>query len=291
MLRYIITEAASAVAVGKFNTGDTVTIQVWKKSTGLAETLTSAACTEIGTTGYFRWSWSSLTTAPTAFTEYLWEMDNGTGAQQAAEVVFGGYPDTLVASVTALTGANPVTINVQETDTTPIASVKVSIYAAADTTFSTPLGTGQTNASGVFSFTMDDGAYKVRLAKLQVNFAASEDLTVSGSTTDTYNGTVLTIPVSGEADVCRVYQYARTQSGTSPSQSLDATAQIKSLPHVSAAGYHVGDKIQATFNTQDGLFYWDLPYGAVVFFKAASYDINSTHTIPSTAQVALDTLT
>lgn len=288
MNRYIFAEQLTAVALGKFLTGSTVTIAVYNKSTGTAEALTSNVCSEIGATGFFKWPWSNLTTPPASFTEYLFVMSDGAGAERAEEVIFGGYPDTLVASViSSPSGASAVAINVQEADTTPINTVKVAIYDATNTVL---LGSGTTDASGQFAFTIDNGNYKIRLSKLQTNFSATEDLVVSGITSATYIGEVLTIPVPSDPQVCRIDSYSFNQSGQNPTQTFDGTAQITSLPYNANGMYHVGQKVLGTYSTATGNFYWILPRGAVVRFRADSLGIDAQATVPDIANALLESL-
>ena len=86
------TTAEKITIVGKFDTGDTVTIALYDLSDDSTVTLTSSSCAEIGTTGIFKWNSSSITTQPTSFVEYLWVMDNGV-TKQYGKIVLGGYPD------------------------------------------------------------------------------------------------------------------------------------------------------------------------------------------------------
>ena len=91
-MRYKIIEGATIL--GKFTTGNTVTISLYKLSDSSTVTLTSASCTEISTTGVFKWNTSNITTQPTVFTEYLWIMTNST-VTSYGKVALGGYPDTM----------------------------------------------------------------------------------------------------------------------------------------------------------------------------------------------------
>jgi hypothetical protein len=95
-MRYKIDEQPTIL--GKFNTGDTVTITLYDLSDESSETLTSNACNELGATGVFYWSTSNITTKPTAFIEYCWVMTNGTTSQYG-KIVLGGYPDTIADAV------------------------------------------------------------------------------------------------------------------------------------------------------------------------------------------------
>jgi hypothetical protein len=98
--RFTLSELSSAVARGKFTTLDTVTITLYRNTTGTAETLDTANCTEIGTTGHFYWEFSNITTAPTDYSDYLWIMSNGTPAQdQHGNYIFGGWPEYIEATL------------------------------------------------------------------------------------------------------------------------------------------------------------------------------------------------
>lgn len=95
-MRYRLAEGT--YIIGKFDTGSTVTISLYKLSDGSSVTLTSASCTEIGTTGIFRWNTSNITTQPTVLTEYAWVMSDGT-ENQYGKLVLGGYPDQIDQSL------------------------------------------------------------------------------------------------------------------------------------------------------------------------------------------------
>ena len=86
--RYTISELATTQAAGIFETGKTVTIQVYNADTGASETLLTSTCDEIGSTGVFRWEFSNLQTMPAGFTQYLYIMtDNSTPAISRREMV------------------------------------------------------------------------------------------------------------------------------------------------------------------------------------------------------------
>ena len=95
--RYSSTELAAAVAIGIFETGKTVTIEVYDAATGNAVAVDTNACTEIGTTGMFTWAISNLTTEPTSFVQYAYVMtDNSAVPVIRREMVdLTGWSDTL----------------------------------------------------------------------------------------------------------------------------------------------------------------------------------------------------
>jgi len=98
-MRYQLSEGT--YIAGKFSTGATVTISLYKMSDGSSVTLTSASCTEIASTGVFRWNTSNITTQPVALTEYIWIMSDGTESQYG-KLVLGGYPDNVDQKLTTM---------------------------------------------------------------------------------------------------------------------------------------------------------------------------------------------
>ena len=89
-MRYLKTE--STYILGNFTTGDTVTITIYRLSDD-TKVVDAATCSEIGTTGRFKYLFSQSVTTKT---EYLWIMTNGTEEQQG-KVILGGYPDDIKA--------------------------------------------------------------------------------------------------------------------------------------------------------------------------------------------------
>lgn len=282
-MRYSTSEVSSAHAKGWFNTGDTVAIEVFKVGTGL-EALTSAVCTEVGTSGVFQWAWSNLITSPTAFTEYIWVMTNTDPVPtvQVESATFGGVYDIIGG-----TGPSAVTIQTQEADTAPIPDVYVQVYNLSGLL----LRTGTTDAAGELALNMNDGTYQVTLTKNQVNFAATEALIVSGATTDTYTGEVLTLPVPATANVCRVSGFAFVQNSTGAVPSFDGTATIKNLPFNIDNIFYEGQTVLATFNATTGQFYWDLPYNAVAKLNSRVVGFaNGVISVPPQAAASLNDL-
>lgn len=88
-------------------------------------------------------------------------------------------------------GASSVTITVTDGDSgAPIAGAMVKVYNATDTVL---IAYGTTNTVGQANFLLDDATYIVRLAKYTVyTFANPLSLVVSGTTTASYTGTLIT---------------------------------------------------------------------------------------------------
>jgi len=93
-MRYSKTE--STFILGNFNIGDSVTITVTRLSDD-TEVVTDAACTEIGSTGVFKYQFSQTITSKE---EYLWVMSNGS-QDQRGKLVLGGFMDDLAVESTA----------------------------------------------------------------------------------------------------------------------------------------------------------------------------------------------
>jgi len=93
-------------------------------------------------------------------------------------------------------GANEVTITVEEADHTPIPDVSVLVFNSAETV---KPNSGMTDVNGLLAIALNDGSYKIRLNKAMVNFTVPETLTVSGVTAKTCVGTPVsfTAPSAG----------------------------------------------------------------------------------------------
>jgi len=90
-MRYL--EDESTYILGNFTTGDTVTITIYKLSDN-SKVVDAVACTEISTTGRFKYSFSQ---AVATKTEYLWIMTNSIEEQQG-KIILGGYPDRILTA-------------------------------------------------------------------------------------------------------------------------------------------------------------------------------------------------
>ena len=182
-----------------------------------------------------------------------------------------------------LSGPSNVTLNVQEVDTTPIGSVYVVVK---DVTEVVVLWTGITDINGQVAFTAPDTSYKVILNKVGVLFNPSDDLVVSGTTTDTYNGTVLVIPTPGSPEAVTIYEDFRNQDDTGIPTSISVTAEIIRLPYDFNDTVHKGDIVAATYNNITGRATWELVKGAKVRFQdgagGSNYGIDKTVIIPDT---------
>ena len=90
-------KSESTYILGNFDSGDTVTIDIYKASDN-TKVVDGASCSEIGTTGVFKYNFSQTITSKE---EYLWIMSNGS-LDQRGKIVLGGYMDTLQDDITFL---------------------------------------------------------------------------------------------------------------------------------------------------------------------------------------------
>ena len=114
--RYLLSELVGAQAIGKFATGDTVTIQVINAKTGVAETLTSNTCTEILTSGIFVWQFSDLNTQPSAFTQFLYIMTNQLSVTRSELADCAGWVQSISGTPLGPADTCTVTTNFFEAD-------------------------------------------------------------------------------------------------------------------------------------------------------------------------------
>jgi hypothetical protein len=261
--RFNITEPG--ILVERFTTSDTVTITLLDLSDGSTETLDSNSCAEIGSTGLFSFELAQITTYPTSFTEYAYVMNNG-AVNKDGKVIL--YDEADKAN-----GANQTTITVEDSGSSPIADVSVQVLNSAQTLL---LDIKDTDSNGQVVFALDDGSYKIRLAKSQYSFTVPEDLTVSGTTVDTYDGTALVITPGSGAGECEVSIFTSSQRPTVSLASLSGTAQIINLPVELTGIYYPGQKIAGTYEPSNNRIFWILPRGSTCQFKVDDLGINST---------------
>lgn len=85
----------STYLLGEFASGETVTIILYDISTGNTVAVDSASCSEIGSTGWFRWNTENITIAVTVKTDYLYIMNDSNGFTYSGKFVIGGYVDII----------------------------------------------------------------------------------------------------------------------------------------------------------------------------------------------------
>lgn len=269
--RFSLTELP--VLAEEFTTGNTVTISLADLSDGSTVTISSSSCSEIGNSAIFTWSMAdNIVTYPTSFTEYSYIMTNASITKVGKIVLFD--------QADFANGANQVTITVNDTVPNPIEGVQVQIWNSADTVLQ---DIKSTNASGQVVVMLNDGSYKVKLYKSLVTFTVPEDLTVSGTTVDTYEGSLITITSGAGAGECEISIFAASQRPTVPLSTIEGTAQIVDLPTELTGVYYPGQKIKGTYDSVNFRILWVLPRGATVAFKVDLLGIQTENAIPDQA--------
>lgn len=264
---------------GVFADGDVITVNVYVDGSSTPESMTTGTAVQIGTTGVFYYPLSDLVTPPTAFSEFYWTMEDATTEKYSGLFRVAGW----VESASSGPGANQVTITVNDGVPAPILGVEVQIWNAGQTV---KLDTKDTGASGQAVFALDDGSYKVVLAKPQYSFTVPEDLTVSGVTTDTYTGTAIVITPGSGAGECEVSVFVSSQRPTIALASLTGTAEIISLPAELSGVFYTGQKVSGTYDSSNTRMFWVLPRGATVQFKISDMGIegvDAQKAIPNSA--------
>lgn len=280
--RNTLAESAQILARGKFTTGGSVTITVYRNAGGTAEALDSAACTEQDSSGHYLWPFSNLTNAPSTYSDYLWIMTNGTPAEDRDGTErFAGWPE----NVSSLQGANTVTITIKDNQAIPVVveGVAVQIYNSDNTLF---LDSKITDENGLAVFLLDNGSYKVRLSKVQNGFTIPEDLVVSGTTVDEYIATPNTIISGAGAGECEVSIFTSSQRPTIALADLIGTAKIESLPAEISGVYYPGKKVNGTYDSGNKRMFWILPQLATVQFVVDNLGIGGADglkAIPATS--------
>ena len=93
-MRYTKTE--STYILGVFNSGDTVTISIYKLSDD-TKIIDEESCSEINSTGIFKYEFFHTVAQKE---EFLWIMNNGDYSKYG-KIVLGGYLDNLDAQISS----------------------------------------------------------------------------------------------------------------------------------------------------------------------------------------------
>lgn len=186
-----------------------------------------------------------------------------------------------------LSGSNAIIFTIQDGSGNNITEAAVEIWDSANTTF---YEKQFTNSSGQVSSNIDDGTYTVRIHKGGYTFS-NQTLVVSGAASETYTGTALIPTEPSSADSCRVYEYLKEGDGVTIPSTASGYAKIVSLPEDLSDSLHLGNEIEATYDSDTGLIYWDIVRGAEVQFIIYNYGVKTTKTVPDSATARLTDIT
>lgn len=229
----------------------------------------------------------ALTNTPSHMGNGMWSVDL-TATEMDANVIgltflnAAAYP-YYTNLYTIEGGVNQVTITITD-GTDPIPYTEVFVYNQSNTTF---LAGGETNTLGQVIFNLDDGTYSIRLRKFNVTFTTPRTLTVSTDTIVTYTGAVTSITNPQSSNVCRVYEYCFSQSGTIILSSVTATAVLVRPPINIDDKLHSVAPVNGTYSTSTGLVYWDLVQGATAQIVIKELGVNKRINVPTTSTARL----
>ena len=183
-----------------------------------------------------------------------------------------------------LAGSNSITINIKDQGANNVVGCNVEIWDSGNTTY---YERQATNSSGNVSYNIDDGTYTVRIHKAGYVFSA-QTLVVDGDATENYTGTTIIIGTPADPDACRVYDYALQGDDETPVSTLTACCFIVSLPYDYNGSLHSGERREPDFDTDTGLFFWDIVKGATVKFHIKHFGYtNKQKVIPDEDQARL----
>lgn len=108
-MRIAFSEIDSTCLFGSFSTGSTVTISLYDISDDSSIELSSSSCSEIGTTGVFKFALSNITTKPTTYKQYLYVMTDSLSSKIDVFEIGGwvqGISSSLIEAETCKVYAN-----------------------------------------------------------------------------------------------------------------------------------------------------------------------------------------
>lgn len=170
-----------------------------------------------------------------------------------------GWVDETLVTIQALIdaipgttiGANSVTLTITDDSLVilPDTFVRITDSSQIQTLYS-----GYTDQLGIFTVGLDDGTYKVILRKSLYDFTVPETLVVSGTTVDSYQGTVFSPSAPGSPETCVVFGYAIDLNGNNVSGAV-IEAKNEELSLFSGINKIVEYKTETTSNANG---YWEL---------------------------------
>ena len=192
------------------------------------------------------------------------------------------------------TGANSVTLTIQDDNSDPVQGISVTIKNSGQT--AVIAGPGTTNSSGQVIFNLDDGSYKAIVSTTTIyETLAAQTLTVSGTTTATYTITRHVIPSPSDPTLCRVYGYILDPRGETIS-GTQVIFQLEDPTSTEVSTNLVSIDTLIVRTNGDGYFYADLirssQFTPSVDYKVSceKVGLRTTITVPDSATASLNSL-
>lgn len=231
--------------VGRFETGRSVTCNVWNALTGAAIAQSSTTTAEIAATGLYRFLSSQLTSNPSTYTLIAWQMSEPiAGLTEEGVIAVGGFPDFVNASIAAIPTVTPLAAAADqaEHDATQAAIAALNnISQAGVQAAMTAQGYTSGRAPNLDAL---DASVSSRATPAQVTTSAQTALTNQGYTSgrapnlDNLNATVSSRATPAQVQSELVTYDGATQADLNAAQS----AIIAAVPTVGAVADGVWDE-------------------------------------------------
>jgi hypothetical protein len=191
--------------------------------------------------------------------------------------------DRVIGSDVGLSaGAQSVTIDLEETDTTPITGAQIAIYDSNNTTKITVVSDDDND--GTLSASLNDGTYKLRIFRSGYSFTSPETLTVSGDGSHTINGTQVVTGTPSSPSGCVVFCDLQ-DAGIVDHQSVTLQATYIT-PQANGDVIGTSRTVSATSNAS-GRVELELAQGAVVDLEIENAGVDIRLLIPAQASYNL----
>lgn len=183
---------------------------------------------------------------------------------------FGYFLDARVSDVTSGTGANTVTITVND-GSSPLENAAVDMKEGANNY------TGLTDASGEVVFNLDNATYTVAIYKAGYSFAGAS-IAITGTTAQTYSMSQISIPTTSDPNTVTAYINLYDENGVK--EGLSCSAELVSPPDA-LDGYGYVPLYQSGTSSATGLFSFEAFKGGT--YKLILNGVESHVLIPAAA--------
>lgn len=216
---------------------------------------------------------------------------NGPANQAAADALLdetlaphaaipGSVAEAIAACGALGTGANQVTLTVEDNLTAPVAGAQVDIFDSTNTFF---LGRVFTDIAGQVVIALNDDSYNARIFSSGLSFTVPEPFVVSGATSVTFTAldATFTLPPPTLPNLCVIFGTNMTDAGGN--DLVGACVQAFASTPQSVAGRQLGEPIAETTTDQNGNFTLELIRLAEVRFTIEDAGLDFIKTVPDLA--------
>lgn len=215
-------------------------------------------------------------TAPTAaaVADAVWD-EAQSGHTTAG--TFGKYLDAQVSGVSSGSGANVVTITVDD-GTSNLENAKVRFTEGVNSYDAT------TNSSGVATFSLDSATYTVSITKQGYTFTPTT-LAISGTTSQTYSMSAVSVSAPSDPALCTAY--LTTLDTTSQTATAGVVLNFQIVKGPGTSGYSPTDDLVSGTSDANGLLQVELLKGATYEVRRLPSNRKATVVIPDASTYLL----